>query len=246
MFALIISDGHFNLPQNLLVNIADRSTEGSNGLRGVKIKDTQEILMIKVGSRLHTAARHQRIGDAHGSGISELHPYVELIIFLQERIVNDGEDVSLMLIPVFAGKPDSNLFKLIGETACFGNIIIALQHIGNSIVVFLTKLPQPDSAGIVSAARIGNIEYIFELRPVTGGVDNGNAFASAPDISAHALVPEVILGAGGGVRALGIDHELLVVRVLIQPRSSGEKIRPLFVAAGDLRRRMVCHLCVNL
>ena len=52
------------------------------------------------------------------------------------------------------------------------------------------------------------------------------AAAAAPDIAPHFLIPEVVLRAGGGLRALHIDHELLVVGVLIQPCGGGQERRP--------------------
>ena len=36
----------------------------------------------------------------------------------------------------------------------------------------------------------------------------GNSLGAAPDIAAHAVIPQVVLGAGGGVRALGVDMSL--------------------------------------
>ena len=82
MFAFIIFDGDFDLPQYLLIDLADRRTEGRDGGRRVEIENVQEILMLKVFVRVEAAAGHEGVGDADGSGISELHSDVKIIIFL--------------------------------------------------------------------------------------------------------------------------------------------------------------------
>ena len=37
-----------------------------------------------------------------------------------------------------------------------------------------------------------------------------------PDMPSHFFIPQVILGAGGGIRALGVNHHLLVEWVFIK------------------------------
>ena len=38
MLALIFFDGNFNLPQHLLIDFADRRSEGGDGLRSIEVK----------------------------------------------------------------------------------------------------------------------------------------------------------------------------------------------------------------
>src|SRR5699024_6378882 len=66
----------------------------------------------------------------------------------------------------------------------------------------------------------------------------------APPIPAHAVVPQVVLGAGGSVRALGVDHQLFMERIFVEAGGGGEKARPLLPAAGELPRHLVGHLRV--
>ena len=84
MLALIVSDGDFNLPQHLLIDLADRRAEGGDGLRGVEIKYAQKILMLKVFVRFQPAAGHEGVGDAHGGRVSELDSNVEIIVLFQK------------------------------------------------------------------------------------------------------------------------------------------------------------------
>ena len=49
-------DGDADLPQNLLIDLADRRSEDGNGGGGIEIKDTKKILMLKAFIGLHAAA----------------------------------------------------------------------------------------------------------------------------------------------------------------------------------------------
>ncbi|MBR0445033.1 MAG: hypothetical protein IJK14_06650, partial [Clostridia bacterium] len=86
MFALIVPDSDFDLPQHLLIAFADRCAEGRNGGRSVEVKDAQEVFVFKPFVGLHIAPAHQRIGDTYRRGVSELNPYVVNIVLFQVRI----------------------------------------------------------------------------------------------------------------------------------------------------------------
>ena len=101
MFALIISYGDFDLPQNLFIDLADRRAESRYRARGVEIKDAEKILVFKVILRPHPAAGHEGVGDADRRGVFERHLDVVIIILLQIGIRNDAEDVAGMVAPVF-------------------------------------------------------------------------------------------------------------------------------------------------
>ena len=176
MLTLIILDGDFNLPQNLLIYFTDRCAEGGDGLRGVKVKNAEEIFMLKVVLRLQSAPGHQRIGDAYGSGVSECHSDVEIIILLKKRIFNDVKNIALMVVPVFVGELRGDALQLIGKTVAAGNIIIALQHGGYGVVVLRAVFPQIDAAGIVPAAGVGYVKYIAQAGLIAGGVDDRDTF----------------------------------------------------------------------
>ena len=83
LFPFCVLDHNSDLPQNLLIDLAHRSTQGSNGLGGIEIKDCHEILMVKILFRFQTAAGHQRICDAHRSRRFELQHQVKVIILFQ-------------------------------------------------------------------------------------------------------------------------------------------------------------------
>ena len=116
MLALIFSDGRFDLPEHLLIDLTDGGSESRHRLWGAEIKDAQEVFMLEIILRVKTAASHEGVGDADRGGVSEHHLDVVIIIFLQKGILNDVENIPAVILPVFRGKSVCNPFKLISET----------------------------------------------------------------------------------------------------------------------------------
>ena len=152
----------------------------------------------------------------------------------------------MMLLPIFIRQLSCNLFHLVDKTLFAGNSILLFQRRRNRVLMFWTVLPKEWTARILPAARIGKIKDVPNPRPVAGSVDEGDPFAAAPDIPAHFFIPKLITGTGRRVGALGENHELLMIRILVEPRGGFQKIRPAFMTGGDLRRRVVGHLSQSL
>ena len=108
------------------------------------------------------------------------------------------------------------------------------------------ELPEMHGARVFPFAGVGHVKDVSQLRFLAACVYKGNAGGAAPDKAPHLFVPEIVLGAGGRVRPLGVDHDLLVIRILVEPRRCAQELRPAFVAACELPLRCVCHLPVFL
>ena len=80
--ALGISDGNADLPQHLLIDLADRRSQRTDGGRGVEVENRHKVLMGKIAFRLQSAAGHQGVGNADGGGCLKLSFDVKFIIFL--------------------------------------------------------------------------------------------------------------------------------------------------------------------
>ena len=125
------------------------------------------------------------------------------------------------------------------------NLVSALQHGRHRPNVLFFQLPQPGCTGMFTGAGIGNIEHIAQAKLVAGIVHQGNTLGATAHIPSHFFIPQVILGAGGGIRALGVNHHLLVEWVFIKAGGGGEKSRPLLPAAYKLGRYLFGHLPVK-
>ena len=75
--------------------------------------------------------------------------------------------------------------------------------------------PEIGAAGAFRGAGIRYIEYIFELRSVPGVVDKGDAFRTPANIAPHPLVPQFVIRTGRGLGALGVNHQVLMIGVLV-------------------------------
>src|SRR5699024_3931556 len=162
----------------------------------------------------------------------------------QKGTVNDRENIPPVVSPVFLRQLGGHIGQLLGQVAA-AHIVVAFQHRHDRRRVFLVQRPQPGGAGVFTGAGIGNIKHIPQPGPVARIVHQGDALGAAPHIPAHAVVPQVVFGAGSGVRALGVDHQLLVEWILVESGSVGEKARPFLPAAGELDRHLLRHLRVH-
>ena len=82
LFALIILDGDADLPQHLLVHLADRRTQRPNRGRGIEVENRHKVLVLEILFRIQPTAGHQGVGDTDGSGCLKLYFDVKFIIFL--------------------------------------------------------------------------------------------------------------------------------------------------------------------
>ena len=89
--------------------------------------------------------------------------------------------------------------------------------------MFLPPFPQVQASGIGPGSGIRDIKHIAQSLAVTAGVDERYALGTAPHIPAHRIVPDIKLRADSGVRALGMDHDLLMIRIFVQPRRGSEE-----------------------
>ena len=244
MLTFIVLDGDADLPQHLLVDLADCRSQRPNRGRGVEVEDRHKVLVLEVAFRLQTAAGHQCVGNTDGGRRFELYSDVEIIVLLQERAVNDVAKVLLMLVPILTRQLSGHIGELLGEIVT-GNAVVALQHGRHRPDVLFLQLPQPGRPGMFTGASVGNIEHIAQPESVTGIVHQGDTLGAAPHIPAHFLVPQVILGTGCGVRALSINHHLLMERIFVKTAGGNEKGCPFLPAAHKPGRYLLGHLPIK-
>ena len=245
-FPLVILDGDFDLPQHLFTDLTDCAAQDGSGLGRIEVKDGHEIDMLIPGIRFQTASGQHHIGCAGNRRFVESKVDVFFIIPIQKGTVNDVENVLLMGIPIIVHQESGDMFQQIREADSTADFKAIFQRRRDDAFMLVPVLPKERAASIFAAARVRYIEHIFQSGIIAAGIDQGNALGAAPHIAVHLFVPQLIIGAGRRIWTLGVDHQLLMVGVLIQPRSGGQKGRPLLVASGYLLRCVVCHLRVKL
>ena len=95
------------------------------------------------------------------------------------------------------------------------------------------ELPYLWVTRIAAHSGVRHIENVVQARESAGFVQQGNALGTFAHIAVHAADPNVIFSAGGGIRALGVDHQLVCKGVLVQPGCSGQIVRPAFPVTGQ-------------
>lgn len=152
----------------------------------------------------------------------------------------------MILLPIFVCQLSGDLFQLVCKTLFAGNGILPFQRRRNRVLMLRAILPKIRTAGILTVSCVGNIKDVPDSWPVAGCIDERDPLAAAPDVPAHFFVPKLISGASCRVRALGIDHELLMIRILVEPCGGFQKIRPVLMTGGNQCCRVVGHLCQSL
>ena len=105
---------------------------------------------------------------------------------------------------------------------------------------FKGRVHRPDGQWTGKAGRmgIGNIEV--ELQAVLPVIAKyGNALGPAIDPAAKLTIPALHLKDRRGVRALGVDQNLIIEGAFVIVAGRAEKARPALIAAGDALHSLV-------
>ena len=138
-----------------------------------------------------------------------------------------------MIAPVSMAKQAGNCANLSRQSLAGGDIITIFQRAFGSLFVLLRDRPQRKLYRILSFTCISHIKHKAQLGLVTDGIHQRDALGTTADIASHLGIPEIVLRAGGGVRTLGVDHELFIIGILVQTGGGFEKIRPFLMAMGN-------------
>ena len=152
-----------------------------------------------------------------------------------------------MLLPIIHRFLHGDFFELSRKSAIGRNLIFSFQHRTDSRAVFLIYRPYKRRTGIFSHPRIGSIKDVMIARHVAGHIQQRDAFCASPDIPTHGVCPQLKRRAGGRVRALGVDHHLVVKTIFVQGGSRLQKRAPRLPVGGDLVRglRGKLYIIVN-
>ncbi|MGY1574765.1 hypothetical protein ACW4V3_11660 [Faecalibacterium duncaniae] len=207
--------GALDVPQHLPAHVADGCAEGVDTIRGGKIVDCLKIVLVEPPGGLESTAFQQRVGDADSGSRLELHLHPGFIIIHQQRTVNDGTDVLAVVVPVIRHQFSGNIRKLLADTLSADAVGLA-QHLRNRLFQVIVVLPHLRVTGIAAHPGVRHIENVVQSGESAGFVQQGDTLGTPAHITVHSVVPDVKVGAGGGIRALGIDHKLIRKWVLVQ------------------------------
>ena len=151
-----------------------------------------------------------------------------------------------MLLPVVHDALHRDFFKLSGNAQFRCRAVLRFQRMSDSFPIVFIQCPCFNLPRAFACARICYIEYIAHCpRPVR----QRDTPCAAPNIPPHRLIPDFIAGAGGCVRTLCINHQLVVKAIFIYVGSRRQKRAPIFPIGGDLphgllgKLHIIFHFC---
>lgn len=216
LLPLILPNGGSNLHQgfhgNRACGVAQVVEDGGGG----KFRNTRKILGVQIVQRVQTAAGQEGVLDAGGHKAAKAHLQIQFVQFLQQTvpgIIGEvAQTVTVDLIHSMAGQ----LHDLIPYISLGGGAIPLFQSGEDGGVVFLPHLPQVRLPCPAHRAGVCVVIDILQTRlaPLVFS-DDCDALGTGLDPAAHGAIPQFHGGAGGGVRALGIDQKLFIKWVLV-------------------------------
>ena len=213
-------DGSLDLPQYLAAAFRDSRSQDVRGCRGAEGIDGLEILPVKPSFRVDAAPGQKQPGDADGPRGLEFHLQVKIIIPFQKGTVNDVADILGVVVPVVLHQFAGEVCQLLGEVRVADPVGFR-QHLGHRFPEGKIHLPEVRVQGISAGAGVRHIKDIPQVRGAAAVIQKGDPLRATSDKAVHPVVPDIVLSAGGGIRALGINQQLVGIRVLVQP--SGQR-----------------------
>ena len=239
-FIVSAADGRFDCPrygaQDFAADVADCGTECVDSVRGGKIVDSLKTVFVKIAIRFKSAPFQQRVSDADCGGRLELHFQPGTIIVHQERTVNDGADIFTVVVPIICDQLSGNIGKLLTDPF-MADAVCGSQRIGNRLFQIIVILPQVGVTRIAAHTGVRHIKNVVQTRVSAGFIQQSDAFGAPAHIAVHPVVPDIVVGAGGSIGPLSVDHQLVCKGVLVQPGCGGQIVRPAFPVPSQAVRR---------
>ena len=109
------------------------------------------------------------------------------------------------------------------------------------------RVHRPDGQWTGKAGRMGVRNIKIELQAVLTVITKyGDALGPTIDPAAKLTIPALHLKDRRGVRALGVDQNLIIEGAFVVIAGRTEKARPALIAAGDALHSLVIQLCDKL
>lgn len=121
-----------------------------------------------------------------------------------------------MISPIGQRLLAGNLIDLLRK-GHFGVCAVYLfQHFADRLLRLFGYSPRLDISRLTTSAGVRYIKDIAHTHSARTGCQQRNALGAAPDVPVHGIIPEIVLGTGRCIRALGIDQQLITIWVLVQ------------------------------
>ena len=213
---LIAPDGAANLVEKVHGNGAGGIAQVVQDGGGGKLGDAGKVLVLQIVGGVQAAAGEDGVLNTGGQEVPKAHFQIEIVQFFQQTALGIiGEIGQMIPVVIFDGTADL-LHEHPANVRFFRGAVLLFQSLRNSGVVILPQFPQVRRSRPLDRAGIRHIKNIFQLWLAPLVLPNeGDALGTGLDPAAHGVIPQLHAGAGGSVRALGVEQQLVAKVIFV-------------------------------
>jgi hypothetical protein len=217
LFPVIGFDGAANFVEKVHGNLAGSAAQVVQDGGGGELGNARKVLILQILAGVQAAAGQDGVLDAGGQEVFIAHLQIEIVQFLQKAVPCVIAQV-LQVVPVGSAygaadllhKHPTNIMFLCGA-------VLPFQCRRNRAGFLCRHFPQMQLTRPTDRAGVGYVKDILQLGLAPLVLPNeGDALGAGFHPPPHGFIPQLHAGAGGGIRALGVDQKLFIKTVFIE------------------------------
>ena len=239
LIPLRLHDRSADLPQPHLCDVAGSDAQGVDGGRCVEFVDMGKFVSSEIIVRPQAQPGHQHICHADLQRVPVERLQIEVIQFLQQAVLAAVAEILQVVREVVCHGVMAGGAHRIRQIFFFGKVAEGgLQRFDD--LRLKGRVHRPDGQRTGKTGRMGIRHVEVELQTVLPVITKyGNALGPAIDPAAKLTSPALHLKDRRGVRALGVDQNLIIKGTFVVIAGRAEKARPALIAAGDTLHGLV-------
>ena len=239
LIPLGLHDCAADLPQPHLRDVAGGDAQGVDGGRRVEFVDMGKFVSGDMIVRPQAQPGHQHIGHADLQRVPVERLQIEVVQFLQQAVLPALPQVLQVVREVVRHGVMTGGTHSVRKIFFFGQVAEGgLQRFDD--LRLKGRVHRPDRQWTGKAGRMGVRNIKIELQAVLTVITKyGNALGPAIHPAAKLTIPAFHLKDRRGVRALGVDQNLIIEGAFVVIAGRAEKARPALIAAGDALHSLV-------
>ena len=239
LIPLGLHDCTADLPQAHLRDVAGGDAQGVDGGRCVEFVNMGKFVSGDVIVRPQAQPGHQHICHADLQRVPVERLQIEVIQFLQQAVLPALPQVLQVVREVVRHGVVAGGAHRVRQIFFFGKVAEGgLQRFDD--LRLKGRVHRPDGQWTGKAGGVGIRHVEVELQAVLPVIAKyGDALGPTIDPAAKLTVPTLHLKDRRGVRALGVDQNLIIKGAFVVIAGGAEKARPALIAAGDALHGLV-------
>ena len=184
---------------------------------GGELGDPRQITVLHELGGVQAAAGEDGVLDAGGEHVPKADLQIEVVQLLQQTVLHVIGQIGQAVPVDLVYRPRRQLHDLLPDVHIPGGTIPPFQRVQHGGMVVLPHFPQVGRLGPLHRAGVRHIKDIFQGGPAPSVFsDEGDTLGTGFDPPPHGFVPQLHAGAGGGVRALGVDQKLFIEGIFLE------------------------------